>query len=106
MQSAIEVFKKGAEKNFLVFDEQEELCGVLEKRDIQLAVQRKDGLKEIVKHHVKPFYGAVLMGDKLKSIYERMNNPGARVLPVYSEGNLIGIVDLFGLNDYMKKKVS
>ncbi len=104
MKTAIEVFSKGEEKNFLVFDDSEKLCGILEEKEIQLAMNEKNA-DSVIEDHLKTIKGAVLLEDKLNTVYSRMDNPIYRVLPIYDAGNVVGVVDLDRLNRFIKKKV-
>jgi Zn-dependent protease len=104
MKTAIDIFSKGNEKNFLVLDEAEKLCGVLEEQAIQMVING-EGIGSQIKNHVKNINGAVLLDDRLGVVYSRMDNPIYRVLPIYDAGALVGVIDLDRLNRFVKKKV-
>lgn len=104
MKTAIDVFSKGEEKNFLVFDEAKKPCGVLEEKVIQ-NVMNEEKTDDLIGNHLEMINGAVLLQDKLNVVYSRMDNTAYRVLPIYDAGNLVGVVDLDRLNRFVKKKV-
>lgn len=104
MTKAIEVFSKGKEKNFLVFDQSEKLCGLLVENEIQTAI-KGENVDGLIGNHLKNIHGVVLLEDNLNSVYSRMNKPTHQVLPIYDAGNLVGVIDQDRLNRFVKKKV-
>ena len=104
MQSAMDALAHGQEKNFLVFNEAEELCGTLREKEIRFAMEKKD-IAAPLQNYLTNVYGAALLEDKIKIIYDRMDNPQAQVLPVYDSGALVGIIDLPRLNNYLQNNV-
>jgi Zn-dependent protease len=105
MQEAVKLFSEGKEKNFLVFDEQDILCGVLLEKNIQRVIKEKE-VNMAIKQWISPVYGAALLDDKLEMIYYRMDNPTFSVLPVYDAGVLVGMVDLERINLFIKNNMS
>lgn len=104
VREAINEFIKGKEKNFLVFNEEEKLCGILEEKTIRNIIKEKD-TDSIIKKHLTQVYGAALLDDVLETVYYRMDNPVYSVLPVYEAGDLVGMVDVEKINKFIKKKV-
>jgi Zn-dependent protease len=105
MQQPVRVFSEGKEKNFLVFDREDKLCGVLLEKAIRRAIKEKEEHTSI-EQWISPVYGAALLEDKLETVYYRMDNPTFSVLPVYDAGVLIGMIDLERINLFIKNNMS
>ena len=77
------------------------LCGILREKEIRLAIEKKD-IAAPLQQYLTNIYGAALLEDKIKTVYNRMDNPGFQVLPVYDGGALVGIIDLPRMNTYLQ----
>lgn len=104
MQSVIDVFSKGDEKNFLVFNEEEKFSGVLEGKVIQKVISQKN-TEDLIADHLTPVYSVVLLEDNLNAVYSRVNNEGGKALPVYSEGSWVGVIDTERIDRFVKEKM-
>jgi Zn-dependent protease len=105
MEQAVRVFSERREKNFLVFDQEDKLCGVLLEKAIQQAIKEKE-VHTSIEQWISPVYGAALLEDKIETVYYRMDNPTFSVLPVYDAGVLIGMIDLERINLFIKNNMS
>ncbi len=91
LEETIKNWKEGSEKNFLVFDQQERLRGVLtspvlmEHRDIVTA----QSLEELISLD----YEGVTTSDSLMKIIRLMQEKDYEILPVYENQELVGVVD-------------
>lgn len=90
-EEIIKNWKEGSEKNFLVFDQQERLSGVLtspvlmEHRDLVTA----QSLEELISLD----YEGVTASDSLMKIIRLMQEKDYEILPVYENQVLVGVVD-------------
>lgn len=95
---------QGIERNFLVFDEWQNLVGILPEERILEAAKN-----ELAEESAPPLAGqlasnrfeAILASDSLKSLFPIMQWKGHRVLPVYDKGKLVGVVDKNALNNFI-----
>lgn len=87
----IQQWREGSEKNFLVFDRSEQLKGVLTS-PILMEHQLSDQ-EELVDSLVIQEYEVVAKEDNLMKIIRLMQEEDYEILPVYEEGQLLGVVD-------------
>ncbi|MCB0593820.1 MAG: site-2 protease family protein [Lewinellaceae bacterium] len=95
---------QGIEHNFLVFDEWQNLVGILpEERILEAAKQEQEGsgqpllAGQLASHR----FEAILASDSLKSLFPKIQWKGHRILPVYDKGKLVGVVDKNALNNFI-----
>lgn len=102
MQMPYEVIKRGGlEQYFLVFDQWQNLSGVLLEEHITKAL-KKDRLQESVMEFVNYEYQYLLPEDSLKMVLTKMQEKEYKILPVYHKNNIIGVIDIVGLNNFLK----
>lgn len=99
--------KHGLEKNFLVFDENEKVVGVLHELFILEAIKKKDGGAPVLEYMSNKFE-AVNPEISLQALISKMREEGYSILPVFDQNQLIGVVDLNMLNNFLnlQQKVS
>ncbi len=107
MGRAIEEMKHGLEKNFLVFDENDEAIGVLHEMFILEAIKKKDNEGPVLEYMSRNFEG-VSPSISLQTLILKMREKGYSILPVFEEGHLKGVVDVSMINNFLKlqQKVS
>lgn len=98
---------QGTERNFLVFDEWQNLVGILtEEQLLEAAKQGEDGQNPPLAGQLfSPGFEAILATDSLKSLFPKMQWKGYRILPVYDKGKLVGVVDRSALNNFISLQV-
>ncbi len=93
--------KIGVERNFLVFDELDgEVIGVLHEPTL-LEVMKKEEFNNLAKDYMSPLFENILVTENLKDIFNKMQSNGYSILPVFDEGQLIGIVDTTTINEFV-----
>lgn len=91
---------QGIEHNFLVFDQWQNLVGVLpEERILEAAKGQQEGT--MAGQLVTTRFESVLASDSLKSLFPKMQWKGYPLLPVYDKGKLVGVVDKNALNNFI-----
>ncbi len=98
---AIAQLRQGLEHHFLVFDEWQNLLGVLSERELLEAAKQEEGPERVVGQLVSKKYEALLPTDSLKSIFPKMQWRGYHILPVYEGGKLVGVVDEQALHNFI-----
>ncbi len=101
IERAIEELKHGLEKNFLVFDEDEKVIGVLHEMFILEAIKSKDSEGPILEYMSK-HYEEVNPEISLQTLIYKMREKGYSILPVVEANNLKGVVDVNMLNNFLK----
>jgi Zn-dependent protease len=103
MHKAAQIKSTGSETNFLVFDDAQILRGVLHEEDIADAVKNNhyDGL---VFSYTTHEFVTISPTDSVKDAYHTMLQTGQYILPVMYENELRGIVDMAGIQRFMKGK--
>lgn len=103
MHEAEELIKRGLEKNFLVFDQEEKLSGVLHELFIVEAI-RKNDLEGPVAEYLSQSYQAIFKTDNLDRVLKLMQQHGYSILPVYDEELLVGVIDVSMMNNFLRLK--
>jgi Zn-dependent protease len=99
-------FKKGIERNFLIFNANREVSGVLYHDFITQAMDRKAWDSSASEHFIEHF-DSLQKEDVLKTAHDKMSQYGYAIMPVYDENHqLYGVLDLSEMNDFMKKQRS
>ncbi|MCE2821177.1 MAG: site-2 protease family protein [Bacteroidota bacterium] len=101
MMTAIELFRHGLERHFLVFDMDGNLVGVLEEESILHAMKKPDVTTEVINYAHRP--QTVLISDSLTEVHRRIRYEGHGVVAVLNEeGNLAGVVDEAALANFIR----
>nr|HQU59790.1 site-2 protease family protein [Saprospiraceae bacterium] len=101
---AIEQYRQGMEKDFLVFDEWQNLIGVLPEKELVEAAKDGAAGELSVGQLANTRYEALLASDSLKAIFPRMQWKSYQLLPVFEQGRLIGVVDNNSVNSFIQLK--
>ena len=100
MQLPIEIFEKGLEKEFLVFDEKETVVGVLHQLFVQEAIDKNDA-NALIAQYASPAFEEIAPDESLKRIFEKTREKGYSILPVVENGVIVGVVDRRTFNDFL-----
>jgi predicted transcriptional regulator len=100
MLTALELFRRGLERHFLVFDVQDNLVGVLEEDTLIRAIQKPNFTAEIGNflHPVE----LVDVQESLSKVHVLMRQQGNGIVGVVENGELVGVVDEAGLAHFMR----
>jgi Zn-dependent protease len=103
MFTAIEKNTKTYIKEFLVFDDDQILRGILQEEDIKDA-QKNQHFDALVSTYTTTVFQTATPTESIKSVYERMLKVEQSLFPVLNtEGVAIGIVDFEMIEDFMKR---
>lgn len=103
MMNAIETLQHGLERNFLVFDMQGMLVGVLEEQDILAAQRKPDVTAEVSKYMQK--VEVVHLEESLLYVHHLIRQRGCGVVGVAdADHELAGVIDEAGLVYFLKNR--
>lgn len=100
MQTPIGLLQQGLERNFLVFDFEENLVGVLDENDIIAALKKRD-LSAPVANYMQTEWESVDARESLRYVYHLIRQKGHGILPVVTSTGIVGVVDEAGLLYFM-----
>ena len=89
---AAEHLKSGLERSFLVFDKWQNLRGILTEQKIMDTV-KQNGAEDLIEAHLSNKYHMLLPGDDLAYVLSKMQQEKHRLMPVFENGRLIGVID-------------
>lgn len=101
MMTAIETYRRGLERHFLVFDMSDRLVGILEEEDILKAMRKPDSTAEIVRYAQAAEY--VRADDSMLKVHYLVRQRGLGIVPVVDEqGQILGVIDEAGLMHFVR----
>lgn len=100
VQTAASEMKKGNESNFLVFDDDDLLRGLLQDDDVLDSVKNKDYNALVMTYMTTNFQRAKPF-DSIREVYYKMLNSGQYLTPVMNGDELIGVVDMAMLQNFI-----
>ena len=105
MHSAIQKSAESAIKDFLVFDNEQILRGLLLENDIQDA-QKNSHFDAFISSYTTTEFQKARIGESIKSVYDRMMKNEQSLFPVLNtEGVVVGVVDYDMMEKFMKGKM-
>ena len=105
MHSAIQKSAESAIKDFLVFDNEQILRGLLLENDIQDA-QKNSHFDAFISSYTTTEFQKAHIGESIKSVYDRMMKNEQSLFPVLNtEGVVVGVVDYDMMEKFMKGKM-
>ena len=105
LHSAIQKAADSSIKDFLVFDNDQILRGILQENDINDA-QKNSHFDALVVTYMTTDFQTARIGESIKSVYERMMKNEQPLFPVLNtEGTVVGIVDYEMMEKFMKGKM-
>lgn len=97
----IEELKHGLEKNFLVFDEHGAIAGVLHESHILEALKDK-AFETPVEQYMSKEFEVVNPNVTLQQVVAKVQEKGYNIFPVVENGQLVGMVDVTLLNNFIR----
>ncbi len=94
---------KGLEHNFLVFDDWQNLKGILTEAQIQKAVEHQQ-LDDTVLTFATNSFMPLLASDTLRYALEQMQGTGYAMLPVYENDKLVGVLDYHAIHRFLRRQ--
>lgn len=102
MQLAIDLFKKGLGKSFLVFDDAENVVGVLQE-EIILQVMKRSMENQPIADHMSTEFGTAQVTDSLRTVFLTMFEKEVnKVVAIYEEEQLLGVLDIDMVYHYLE----
>ncbi|MBK9338258.1 MAG: site-2 protease family protein [Lewinellaceae bacterium] len=101
MQTPIALLQQGLERHFLVFDLQDHLIGVLEEPQIMAAMKKHD-LSAEIGQYAKPQVNVVTQDERLEYVFHLLQQRGVGLLAVADQGELVGVIDQAGLQNFLR----
>jgi len=98
---ALECIKRGPERNFLVFDEWQNLNGVLSEQSILNGLTQPDAPRLRVADLMAPVPEVLLPTDELKKAVSLLQKEAHPILPIYENDRLVGVLDAQGVDHFM-----
>jgi Zn-dependent protease/predicted transcriptional regulator len=99
---AVNHYQQGAENSFLVFDEWQNLIGILPEQTLVAAAQNGNASQLSVGQLVSRSFEALPADAPLNAIFAKIYGQGCPLMPVYEQGQLIGVVDDKALKNFMR----
>ena len=99
----ITTLKQGLEKNFLIYDELDQLSGVLYEKDILQAMKNGNEDKTINDFYNRE-YDTINSENSLRAAYNKMMSSGFNILPVTENNQIVGVIDVHSLNNFIRLK--
>lgn len=97
----VDIFKKGREKNFLVFDNKENVIGSLPEVYLKDAIKNLDKLSQI-SQLMSPTIVFINPNETLREVSEMMNENGIAICAVKKDDRIIGVLDRNDIRKFMR----
>lgn len=101
MQTPANLLRRSLERNFLIFNHEEKLTGILEEEEIVEAI-RKNNLSATVGSAMETQFEAVHLQESLKFIYFLIRQKGQSIVPVHDQQRIVGVIDEAGLDYFLQ----
>lgn len=103
MSAAVQLYMQQGEKNFLVFDEWQNLLGILPEHRILYAQQTADSDARVQDYMIWELIPTQEQ-ESLASALSRLRASDGGTLPVFNEWNtLVGVLDTAGMDTYLRR---
>ena len=96
----LQLVRQGLEKNFLVFDQWNNIRGTITENDL-IQAAKSSGLQTTLAEVLRPGYTALLEEDNLQDVFYRIQERDEKVLPVFRQNKLMGLVDVYSFNHFL-----
>ncbi len=97
-----DLFIKGLEKNFLVFDDDESIIGILSKEKIiDWMADDENSYHQEIKNYIVKSFPMIDTNMKVDDVLQLMRDFNLSFLPVEKNGNFIGVLDRNIIYDYL-----
>jgi len=101
MQTPIALLQQGLERHFLVFDLHDRLVGTLEESKIVEAMKKRD-LSAEIERYARPDVAMVSLEESLEYVFHLLQYRGVGLLAVADQGELVGVIDQAGLQNFLR----
>ena len=91
------------EHSFLIFDQQENLQGVLHATFLKDAIKSKNE-NDLVEKYLSPNFEFVSADTNVKELYFTLQKNGYSILPVIMHGVIIGVIDRTAYVQFTQKR--
>lgn len=98
----IDIYKKGEEKNFIVFNEEEKLIGSLPEIFIKDAIKNINHLS-FVSELMSPTIAYINTHETLRDVSDMMNQNGIAICAVKEDNKIIGVLDRNDIRKFMRE---
>lgn len=105
MQTPITLVQQGLERHFLVFDLDDRLVGYLPEAQILAAMKKRD-LSAEISRYMRPDVKVIHQDQSLEYVYHLLQQQGQGVLAVADQGELVGVIDQLGLQNFLRMRAS
>lgn len=110
IQQVVEVMRQGLEKNFLVFDENQQVKGTLSEAELLKTIKDEKldifHSEEPVERFYNPDYKSLTLQDNLRKAYNLVQWEDHEICPVYNEiGALVGVLDAETLYGFLRTQL-
>lgn len=99
---AVDQLWRGMEKHFLIFDEWQNLAGILPESRIVQAMKKGVSPQKQVNKVMKEEFIKLGPEEALHDVLSTMQRQGMDILPVYDRGKLLGVVDIDGVEHFLQ----
>ncbi|MEL6922955.1 MAG: M50 family metallopeptidase [Bacteroidota bacterium] len=99
---AIHELRQGLEKSFLVFDENDQLTGVVHQQQIK-AAQQEGKIDQVVGEFMMERPPMLSPNDNLRLVFQTMQKNNNWLLPVASDGAIVGVIDVRMMNELLSQ---
>ncbi len=99
--TVIEKYHRNGERNFLVFDSMGNLSGTIPELFIK-DISRTKNFDTTAQQLMSSKIGTALPNEKIKNIINDMRQDGLSIVAVVQEGEVIGVIDRHGIEDYLR----
>ena len=101
MQTPIALLRQGLERHFLVYDMEEHLVGTLEESQI-IGAMKKNDLSAEIGQYTKANVKIVHENENLEYVYHLFQQRGLAIIAVASQGEVVGVIDQAGLQNFLR----
>lgn len=101
IHTAVRHLRSGMEKSFLVFNDQDDLVGILAERRLIKAMKIQAweaSVNDYMSRRIEPLE----LENSLREVLNKMQRQRYAILPVLENGQLIGVVDITMINNFIK----
>lgn len=99
---AVDQLRRGMEKHFLIFDEWQNLAGILPESRIVQAMKNDEASQKEVSQVMKETFTKLNPEEALHDVLSIMHRQEMDILPVYDRGKLLGVVDIDGMEHFLQ----
>lgn len=99
---AVDQLRRGMEKHFLIFDEWQNLAGILPESSIVQAMKNGETPEKSVNQVMKIEFVKLRPDEHLHDVLGTMHRKDMDILPVYDKDKLLGVIDIDGVEHFLQ----